>query len=230
MKVLGGLRLIERDADTEEVIRVIEKKNIVTNRGKSEFMRRIALGWTRNNCGYADKYSYKRAVVGLGLGPYSFTIADHTITVATRLDYAPEHEPAPENINLINLAYLKEGSSSYDSGGDRMFWYFRIWEYEFNTVDVVWVNVDPDTGQPSNNPNHGIAPYRANPGVLGPEVREIGLFDPLYLRNYAYPWEGAASDKLDPRTGILVNRIKLDTPIVKSPDRIWDIYIFIKII
>jgi hypothetical protein len=28
MKVLGGLRLIERDADTEEVIRVIEKRTL----------------------------------------------------------------------------------------------------------------------------------------------------------------------------------------------------------
>jgi len=139
-------------------------------------------------------------------------------------------DPYPKNINLINIAYLKEGSSGYDSGNDRMFWYFRVWEYEFNTVSIVWANVDPDTGQPSNDPNHGLAPYRVNPGAMTPEVREVGLYDPMYLRYYAYPWETSPSDKLDPRTGNLVNRIKLDMPIVKTPDKIWDIYIFIRII
>jgi len=229
MKVIGELKIIERDL-TGEILRIIKQKNVVTNRGKSEFMKRIARGFERVPEG-ADRYAIRRAVLGLGLGPYSFTISDHTITVATKQDYPADGslDPSAENINLINIAYLKEGSSNYDEDNDRMYWYFRIWEHEFNEVRVVWVNVD-EAGQPSNNPNHGIAPYRANPGALTPEVREIGLYDPMYLRRYAYPWEGSPSDKLDPRTGTLVNRIKLETPVTKTPDKIWDIYIFIKIV
>lgn len=231
MKVKGEIKLIIRNIDGE-IEDIIEKSNVVVNVGKSEFMRRIATGFTRNNCGTANQYTYKRAVLGLGLGPYSFTIADTTITVATKQDYPADLslDPNASNINVINIAYLKEGSSGYDEGNDRMYWYFRIWEYEFNNVLMVWVNVDPTTNQPSNNPNHPLAPYRANPGVLTPEVREVGLYDPMYLQKYAYPWETSSSDKLDPRTGTLINRIKLDTPVTKTPDKIWDIYIFIKII